>query len=210
MVKYKPESVKSIVEKGYDRIAESYLEGRSIFDNTRYLRQFCKLLLPHSTILDVGCGSGKPVDVYLQRRGHAVIGIDISSKQIELARRSVPQAQYVVRDMAKLQEKEYRVDAIVSFYVLFHLPWETQKHLFKIFNTFLPEGGAMLVTLGRRNWEGVRDDYFGVPMYWSTKEPLENRAMIEDAGFHIVCDEIDHAAGEKHHVVIARKLRAVV
>jgi len=114
MVKYKPESVKSIVEKGYDRIAESYLEGRSIFDNTRYLRQFCKLLLPHSTILDVGCGSGKPVDVYLQRRGHAVIGIDISSKQIELARRSVPQAQYVVRDMAKLQEKEYRVDAIVS------------------------------------------------------------------------------------------------
>ena len=78
------------------------------------------LLKPGATILDVGCGSGLPVDKYLVEKGYDVIGIDLSAKQIALARQNVPEASYQVKDMVDLRHGEYQVDAVVSFYAIFH------------------------------------------------------------------------------------------
>jgi len=196
---------KDIVKKGYDRIAQRYMDVRDQFVNNRYLENFNSRLKPASLILDLGCGAGKPIDRILVNRGHKVIGIDISKKQIKLAKRNVPEARYVVKDISSLQKEEYKVDAVISFYTILHIPRETHQELFYIINSFLPEGGLVLVTMGSSEWEGI-EDFYGVEMYWSHYGPEKNREIIEKAGFEVILDEIDAIRKEEHQVIIAKKL----
>lgn len=196
---------KDLVRKGYDRIAERYMLVRKPFINDRYLQRLDRSLQPGSVILDLGCGSGKPIDRFFIGRGHKVIGIDISRKQIRLAKRNVPEARYVVKDISNLRKEEYQVDAIVSFYTILHIPRETHEELFRRIYSFLPAGGLILVTMASTEWEGF-DDFYGVEMYWSHYGPDNNTEIIERAGFEVILDEIDTSGGEKHQVILARKI----
>jgi len=195
---------KDIVRKGYDRIAQRYMGVRDQFVNNRYLLNFNSRLKPGSLILDLGCGAGKPIDRFLVNRGHKVIGVDISRKQIKLAKRNVPEARYVAKDISSLRKEEYKVDAVISFYTILHIPRETHQELFYIINSFLPEGGLVLVTMGSSEREGI-EDFYGVEMYWSHYDPEKNREIIERAGFEVILDEIDASRIDKHQVIIARK-----
>ena len=77
-----------IVRRGYDEAAERYATGRHHHDMA-YLRRFTELLRSGAAVLDVGCGSGRPVDRWLVEHGYRVTGLDVSPRQIELARRNV-------------------------------------------------------------------------------------------------------------------------
>jgi SAM-dependent methyltransferase len=85
-------SPEEIVRRGYDAAARRYAAGRGQLENERHLRLFTQPLPPPAAVLDIGCGSGRPVAAYLVERGYAVTGIDIWPTQIELARRRVPDA----------------------------------------------------------------------------------------------------------------------
>jgi len=185
---------KDLVRKGYDKIAKRYMEVRDQFTNDRYLMMLNNLLEPGSTILDLGCGAGKPVDKFFIYHGHRVTGIDISEKQIKLAKRNTRRVRYELKDIANLKKEEYQVDAVVSFYTILHLPRETHYELFDKINSFLPEGGLALVTMGSSEWEGI-EDFYGVDMYFSHYGPEKNRTIIEKAGFRVLLDEIDTSAG---------------
>ncbi len=195
---------KKLVRRGYDKIAVTYMRARYQYINTRYLEKLNSLLKPNSLILDLGCGSGKPVGLFLINKGHRVTGIDISEKQIELAMKNVPQAEYKVKDISKLKEREYDVDAIVSLYTIIHIPRETHTELFQKINSFLPKGGLILVTMGSSEWEGT-DDFYGVNMYFSHYGHETNSNIIENAGFEIILDEIDDTLKEYHQFILARK-----
>ena len=160
-----------LVKQGYNKVAEDYLSDRDQFKNNKYLEQMVKLLKPGAIVLDIGCGSGIPVDKYLVDRGFKVIGFDISEKQIELAKANVPEAIFEVRDMSELKEDEYKVGAIISFYAIFHTPREKHQDLFKKINSFLTQGGYILVTMGAGEWEGEEDDFHGTKMWWSHYGP---------------------------------------
>jgi len=196
---------RDLVRKGYNKIAKRYMEVRDQFTNDRYLTMLNNLLKPGSAILDLGCGAGKPVDKFFIYHGHTVIGIDISEKQIKLAKRNAPRARYEIKDIANLRKGEYQVDAVVSFYTILHMPRETHQELFDKINSFLPEGGLALVTMASSEWEGI-EDFYGVEMYFSHYGPEKNRAIIETAGFEVLLDEIDTSGGERHQVILARKL----
>src|SRR5579872_6096425 len=68
-----------LVKKGYDKAAGHYAQTRNQFESIKYLEIFSKLVDKGKTILDIGCGAGKPVDEFLVNRGFAVNGIDIST-----------------------------------------------------------------------------------------------------------------------------------
>ena len=159
---------------------------------------------PGAAILDLGCGAGKPIDRILVNRGHKVIGVDISRKQIKLAKRNVPEAKYVVKDITSLRKEEYKVDAVISFYTILHIPRETHQDLFYIINSFLPEGGLILVTMGSSEREGI-EDFYGVEMYWSHYEPEKNLEIIRTAGFEVILNEVDASRKDRHQVIMARK-----
>lgn len=193
-----------LVKEGYDKAADNYAASRDQFYSIKYLEQFSRLVEKGKTILDVGCGAGKPVDEFLVNQGYVVNGIDISKRMIELAKRNVPEAFYEIKDMTELREQEYCVDGIVSFYAIFHTPKEQHQELFKKLASFIPNGGSMLVTMGSGEWEGTEEDFHGSKMFWSHYGVAKNTEMVENAGFEIVLNEVDPSANEKHQIIIAR------
>lgn len=193
------------VKAGYNVAAKNYSsEFRDQFKNEKHLTRLVEVLPPRSTILDVGCGAGKPIDSFLVLKGMKVSGIDISEAQIELAKANVPEANYEVRDMSELQDGEFQVDAIVSFYAIFHTPRENHADLLKKFRSFLKPNGYLLITMGASDWEGKEDNFCGSEMYWSHYGAEKNKELIEEAGFEIVFSEVDTAGGENHLVILAR------
>jgi len=67
-----------------NRVADRYAKsGYSRI--TPIFEYFCDQLKPKCRILDVGSGTGLPFAKFLVDRGFTVIGIDISSRMIEIA-----------------------------------------------------------------------------------------------------------------------------
>jgi len=196
-----------LVRTGYDRAADRYARERDKFKNEKYLKLFTELLRPPASVLDIGCGSGEPIDHFLVARGYDVIGVDISSKQIELARQLVPGARFEVQNMLTLKPGQYAVGGIVSFYAIFHTPRERHAGLLRTFASFLRPGGAVLITMGAEDYEGKEQDFHGVEMYWSHFGSTRNRQLVDAAGFDIELAEIDNSGGEAHQVILARRSR---
>ena len=193
------------VKQQYDKLADNYLAGRDKFKNNKYLKKLNELLSPNSQILDVGCGAGIPIDKFLIDKGHKVIGIDISEKQIELAKKHLPQGKFKVEDMSELIEEEYNVDAVVSFYAIFHTKRESHQEILKKISSFIKKDGLLLITMGASEWEGKEDNFFGGEMEWSHYGKDENTKLVENAGFEIILAEIDTTGGENHLVILAQK-----
>ena len=133
-----------------------------------------------------------------------VSGIDISEAQIELAKQSVPEAHYEVRDMSELKDSEFQVDAMVSFYAIFHTPREKHLELIKKFKSFLKPNGYLLITMGASEWEGKEDNFCGSEMYWSHYGAEKNIEITKNAGFEIEFSEVDTSGGEKHLIILAK------
>lgn len=70
-------------------------------------------LLPGQRVLDVGCGPGRHAHA-LARLGHDVVGVDISERFIDLARRDAPPGATFVRGDARALAFDSEFDAVVS------------------------------------------------------------------------------------------------
>jgi cyclopropane fatty-acyl-phospholipid synthase-like methyltransferase len=192
------------VRDGYDQVADRYLAERRQREAHPHLTELLARIGPGGRVLDVGCGAGVPISSRIGDKGHRVIGVDVSPRQIELARTNVPDGEFIVRDMLDLKQNEFEVDAVVSFYAIFHTPRESHAALLRVFASFLSAGGLLLVTMGAEDWEGG-EDFFGAAMWWSHYGPKKNRQIIESSGFDVISDEIDPSDGERHQVIFARK-----
>lgn len=189
----------------YENLGKKYLDYRSSLKSDTYVRAFMRKLKKNSSILDVGCGAGIPVDDLLTKAGHEVAGIDLSPSLINLARKLVPAASYRIGDMRNLQTSEYSVDAVVCLYSLFHVPRINHRKMIKVFGSFLPVGGWMLLSMGDRAYEGEHEMY-GVKSFSSQWGSVENRRIIESVGFRVYIDEIATSNEERHQMILALKI----
>src|SRR5919109_1173881 len=115
-----------IVERGYDRIAEEYPDWASrvrVEERARYTQALLDSLPEGAAVLDLGCATGELLTKRLAER-FAVTGVDISERQIELAKRRVPKATFVRADMTEIRFPPESFDAVAAFYSLTHLPRE--------------------------------------------------------------------------------------
>src|SRR4051812_12373324 len=100
------------VARGYDRVAEEYaaLEGEHPWPRMRWLGELLAQLDAGADVLDLGCGNGVPATRKIAKR-HRVTGIDISERQIELARSNVKGADFRVADAGSLELPPESLDA---------------------------------------------------------------------------------------------------
>ncbi|MEI8232474.1 MAG: class I SAM-dependent methyltransferase [bacterium] len=194
-----------LVRDGYDKMAGVYLANRDRLKSGKYLQQLLKYLPKKSTILDLGCGAGIPVDDVLIKAGHSVVGIDISPEQIALAKKNCKGGDYLVGDILDLKDKEYQVQAVVSFYTIFHTPRNEHQRILKIISSYLMPRGMLLISMGDREFEG-NHVLHGTPMWSSQYGTAKNRKLIEAVGFKILIDEVDTSGGERHQIILAKKL----
>jgi ubiquinone/menaquinone biosynthesis C-methylase UbiE len=121
---------KRIVADGYDAIAERYRDWAEAdaWPRLEWLARLEAELADGAEVLELGCGAGVPVTRRLAKR-YRVTGVDISARQIELAREKVPEAKFVQGDALQLELPSF--DAVVSFYMSGHVPRGEQPLLMR-------------------------------------------------------------------------------
>jgi cyclopropane fatty-acyl-phospholipid synthase-like methyltransferase len=156
----------AMVRDGYDAIGRSYHE-RSHRGATRLrmVRALSSRLEPGSTVVDLGCGPGDPATRLLSE-GHRVLGVDLSSAQLRIARGLAPRATLVRADISRFALRPGTVDAVASFYALGHLPAERHAPLLASVATWLRPGGVFLTSAPLSPDDGVEDDWLGARMFF--------------------------------------------
>jgi ubiquinone/menaquinone biosynthesis C-methylase UbiE len=200
---------KKTVKEGYNAIADRYLAGRTRdSEDVRLLDEFVERLPPNAKVLDAGCGAGIPVSQRLSERFH-ITGVDFSETQIKLAKKHVPNANFICQDMTKLDFPENTFDGICSYYAIIHIPREEHQLLLTNFHRMLKSGGLALLCLGAEHLiDDIEEDYLGTRMYWSHFDTKTYLKMLKECGFSMlwskrVADETCEGAG--HLFVLAKK-----
>lgn len=178
---------KEVVRKGYNAIAERYLAERTRdSEDVRLLGEFIERLPPHAKVLDAGCGAGIPISQMLGER-FQVTGVDFSEAQIELAKKKVPNAQFLCEDITKLDFPDGSFDGITSYYAIIHIPRQEHQPLLANFHRMLKPDGLALLCLGAEHLiDDFDENYLGTRMYWSHYDTETYLKMIKDCGFSIV------------------------
>jgi ubiquinone/menaquinone biosynthesis C-methylase UbiE len=200
---------KETVKAGYDKIANRYLEERTRdSEDIRLLDDLIGRLPAQATVLDAGCGAGVPVAQNLSKHFH-VTGVDFSEAQIELARKHVPNANFICQDMTKLDFPDSTFDGICSYYAIIHIPREEHESLFVNFHRMLKPGGFALLCLGAESLiDDIDENYLGTRMYWSHFDTDTYLRMLKDTGFSIIWSKrvVDESCeGSGHLFVLAQK-----
>jgi len=174
-----------VVRRGYDAIAKRYAEWASSFESPalRWVEMLEQRLPERSRVLDLGCGGGGPTTRALAAR-HDVVGVDISERQLERARRLVPEARFLRADATEVAFEPESFDAVVSLFLLGHVPRAKQRPLLERIFRWLAPGGRLLATLGTANADDeVEADWLGAPMFFASYDEAWNRHALESTGF---------------------------
>ena len=147
---------------------------------------FLKLLPQKGNILDAGCGPGN-IARYLVSKGFDVIGVDLSSKLIHIAKEKVHEAKFHVMDMRKLTFPNESFNGVYSAYSFMHISnadvATTLKSYYKVLK---PSGCLFLATKA-----GSGEIYLKEPLaedrlcYFNFYDPKWLMEQVESSGFII-------------------------
>ncbi|MFC1898798.1 class I SAM-dependent methyltransferase [Chloroflexota bacterium] len=136
-------------------------------------------------LLDLGCGR----DAFLERwfKDHNVIGLDISTSNIQRARVFAPNARFVLGDIKRLPICDESMDNVVMLAVLGCVPFGEESAVFREASRVLKSGGyLMLMVSNERQPYSVLTPYriFGNKGWRSyNSQSLQNQ--LQNEGFCI-------------------------
>jgi SAM-dependent methyltransferase len=152
------------------------------------LAELTRRLPEGARVLDLGCGAGTTAQGLSDR--FAVVGVDISPAQVDLARAAAPGATFVVGDLATVDFPPRSFDAVAALYSISHVPREEHPGLFRSIARWLAPGGLLLASLGATDAPDWTGDWLGVPMFFSAWDADTNRRLLREAGFALEYDEV--------------------
>jgi ubiquinone/menaquinone biosynthesis C-methylase UbiE len=186
-----------------EKVYEVYNKIGAWFDSVRsqdlkmenkYLDSFLEGIPAGGNILDLGCGSGRPIAQYFLQKGYRVKGIDGSVAMVDMAKKYVPEIEPEVQDMRNLVLKA-KFNGILMWHSSFHLPAEDQRRLIAKLPDFLNAQGRLMFTSGPHCAESWGDNN-GEQLYHASLSQEEYREILTDAGFKVLSlDVSDPTAG---------------
>jgi ubiquinone/menaquinone biosynthesis C-methylase UbiE len=141
------ELAKSILEQtkqNYNLIAKEFSSTRKeIWEELLFLFEDLK---EGEKVLDLGCGNGRWYQVFKEKRVD-YFGVDNSEKLIEIAKKTFPEAKFLVADALNLPFPDNFFDKVYSIAVLHHIPSEDFRIKFlKEVKRVLKEEGIFVLT----------------------------------------------------------------
>jgi SAM-dependent methyltransferase len=146
--------------------------------------RFIARLARGATVLDLGCGPGRPVAQHMVERGLRVTGIDSSPTMISFCRDRLPDQEWIVADMRQLALGR-RFDGILAWDSFFHLDHDNQRRMFAIFADHASVGTVLMFNTGPEHGEAV-GEYRGDPLYHASLSPGEYEALTARFGFGVL------------------------
>ena len=186
-----PEEAAEEIVDLYSRHADAWAQARGDAlgdDEAVHLDRFVAALPAGGKVLDLGCGSGRPIAATLIERGFRVTGIDASPGLIATCRIGFPDHEWRVGDMRGL-DLHRRFDGVLAWYSSFHLTAEDQTAMAEVYARHLRPGGRLMFVGGPRRGVSM-GEWMGRPLHHASLEPAEYREALEKAGFL----EIEEAA----------------
>lgn len=178
----------------FDQVAHGYEEA---FDHVpaqvQSLKWIISQLPPHSKVVDVGCGTGRPACSMLVEANHDVLGVDITPSMIELARERVPEAKFEVADGRTWKPaRDGELDGVVSYFSF--LCGVTQADIRAFFPrayAWLRPGGLFVFGTSPVEGEQVEIRWMGTRMVVSSLSAENTLQAIKDAG--LVVEKVESA-----------------
>lgn len=188
----------------YKKHARAWTELRGDFLYEKaWLDLFLTLIPAHPTLLDLGCGSGKPIADYLIQQGHTLIGVDSSDVMIAMAQKNFPKQTWVQADMRTV-ELDQKFNAILAWDSFFHLTPDDQRQMFAQFAQFSVANTALMFTSGPMAGEAM-GDMFGDALYHASLSQDEYRVLLKQYGFNVVKMVANDVECTGHTVWLAQK-----
>jgi SAM-dependent methyltransferase len=183
----------SLSQQPYDNIAGHFDAARVALQpkELEYLDLVLDSLEPHSTILDLGCGTGRPIATHLASRGHHIVGVDGSAAMLALARLRLPEHRWIHGLIERVQLEEM-FDAVICWDSLFHMPREHWAPIIRRIRDWLKPGGCLMLSSGGtvEGDHGFYDTMFGHEFYYDSLPPSTLARLIDEIGFHTILSEL--------------------
>ena len=190
----------AINRESYDRIAARWDAARSAFHGREadYLDRLLHGLSGASPVLDLGCGTGRPMAEAVLARGYRVVGVDQSRELLNLAARRFPQAAWIEADIAApdlpARLPHLTFGASLAWDSLFHLPRELHEPLVRRIAALLAPGGRLMITAGgSADQPAFTDTMFDAMFFYDSHAPEETVAMLERAGLRPLLVDVMNA-----------------
>ena len=133
-----------------------YHERTFSVDPASFLNPLADHLSAGSTVIDVGCGSGRDI-LWLQNRGFRVIGIERSSGLAGLARRNTA-CRIIEADFESYDFTKISADALLLIGALVHLPHTEFPAVLESVCRALNDPGTLLITMKEGNGSVTEQD----------------------------------------------------
>ena len=175
---------KNIIEL-YRKYAREWvaLRGEDLYEKV-WLDRMLALVPAQAQILDLGCGSGKPIAAYLLAQGCIVTGVDSSEVMLLMARQNFPDQTWIQADMRQFRLAQ-KFDAILAWDSFFHLAPDDQRQMFAQFARHAQLGTVLMFSSGPADGEAI-GEFFGEPLYHASLAPEEYRALLRQNGFQVL------------------------
>jgi SAM-dependent methyltransferase len=176
----------------YDTIALEYAEKfKDEMDDKPFDRDCLDRLIREvgalGPICDLGCGPGQ-IARYLHSRGAKTLGVDLSPKMIDEARRINPGIPFRTGDILSLPVHDGSLGGIAAFYCIIHIPWERVADALREMRRVLKPGGVLLIAFH------VGEQVHHIDRWWDKQVnldfqdylPVEMETRLNEAGFELV------------------------
>lgn len=181
--------VKMTVENT-DISVEKYLIGREdpaiVID---HLELFVEELVhnPFHTnwVLDLGCGHGRDC-WYLENHGFRPVGIDLSGKMLEVAKKRCGRSLFLNMDMRKIDKIPWQFDGVWSSASFYHIPKKEGYSVICKIQRVLKQKGILYLSVKQGEGERILGrPEIGVSKFYSLYNEREIVELIEKAGFEV-------------------------
>lgn len=169
--------------EAYNQIAPQWHAARcALYQNERvYLEVLLATVPAGSTILDLGCGTGRPMAEYIVAQGRRVRGIDQAEAMLAIARQRLPGEQWVLASMETYDPGTGYRGALI-WDSLFHLPRAVHEPILSRAVRGLLPGGRLMLTVGGSTHPPFTDYMFGREFSYDSHTPEETERILARLG----------------------------
>lgn len=176
-----------LTKKAYDNHGAEWDKGTIDHGYWVTQREMFKELLPSGKVIDIGAGAGREA-IPLMGMGYDYVGTDISEGILEVARRKVPQAEFIHQSVYDLDFPE-KFDGFWAQAVLLHVPKARIDEALERIKSVLKPNAVGFIAIKDGEGERVEKNEVGGAIlerffsYWSEDE---FRRVLSKNDFEVV------------------------